>query len=488
MERANSPNLAETHDSTAIPKTRQIGTQYEQKVISALPDFRKFLSTGFICGRGHESLSFTFSTPTAAKVDYIKKILEDLCFVPVKDELIILSSDLNKITFSENIFSLHIPIEIVEGLTTASQSYFLNLIDACLEPVPDNKSAIAESDIFFLKRLIHGLKNEKKYLESNDFSVPLYKKPLNKPASHTSSTTKKAIVKLFLTEKITFSEIALRLNCSRFIVSRVISQYKLQSHPRTCACFDSIPRQIITPEIHTSISQLIQAKRGLITAKTIQNHVFTIHKTRISKSTIYSFLHNKLGLSYRRGGSYIPWLNSRRYKLFRFRYVEQLLNLVKRDYVPISLDEAGFRLSELEAYVWTSRGNPAPRSHSIHDQRLNMILAIGLDGLVASEFHIGNTNQLIFINFLDSLLQHLNELKNRTGKKYFVIADNCPFHKTPYVRALISKYGCPFLFSAPHSSFSNPVEFVNHFLKLSLTLSHDAVWYIFYKFLDYRYA
>jgi transposase len=119
----------------------------------------------------------------------------------------------------------------------------------------------------------------------------------------------------------------------------------------------------------------------------------------------------------------------------------------------VFLDECGITTNMVRTYARAHRGARAlGRAPAGRYERLTLLGAIGLTGLLALMTIPAFTNEAIFYAFIKQVL--VPEL--RPGK--VVILDNLAAHKRPSIRKLIEEAGCRVLFLPPYSPEWNPIE------------------------------
>lgn len=277
----------------------------------------------------------------------------------------------------------------------------------------------------------------------------------------------------------TFTEIAQIVGTSRFTISRIYKKNKVFQSMGELASIEKNNKSKLSPFILKSIKLFIKINRGIVTAKTISHFIREKYNLQLSNQSIYNALKKKLNFRRRIGGTIIPFINSTTQKQTRFNYVGIYLDFIKRGFIPISVDETGIQLGQMHRAVYVELGELFPKSHPLKEKRWNAIFAISLDGFIAYEIHLGPTTQINFLIFLYNLFEQLKQLESKTKNKYFLILDNISYHKSPVIKALITKYKIPVIFLPTYSSFMQPVEYFNHVVKQALDNSDSLSWYFF---------
>ena len=128
---------------------------------------------------------------------------------------------------------------------------------------------------------------------------------------------------------------------------------------------------------------------------------------------------------------------------------------------PIYLDEAGFFTVNNNFYTW--RRSNEEIFHKIEDrERTNLIMAVGRSKVYYYEINRKNTNNEIFENFMNNLIQILNK---EVEKNHLIIMDNLSVHLTVNLFKLYNENKLKILFNIPYKSSWNMIELVFRLIK-----------------------
>lgn len=425
----------------------------------------------------HDALGFQVARPASAKISEISDLVKELNNIKPNDNIIIFSSDPNYNLFAnEENQELAINTKNMQ-LTNETKIHFYDLVNLSLHDPRMPKNCASSDNETFLSRLAYKLKkmleslNNTQINEDNSFYTNI---GIN---TRLSSTKIKTMLYLRNVENKTYEHIAQIIGTSRFTVSRILKQCR---NKPISECFKNIQRPHnvkISRPISEGIRQFVKMRRGLVTAKTIKKFILEMYNIEVSYSAIYSTLKHKLKLSRRIGSTYVPWINSMRFKFCRYYFVTLYLDLIQRGFIPASIDESGLQQDRFDKFLYIESGSHHPKSHPLHARQWNLLLGISLDGLKTFELHLGSTNQIHFLAFLNEFLKSLQAEEKKTLKRHFIILDNISFHKTLLIKSLVTKFNIPLLFIPTYSSCLNPVEYVFHFVKEALNYSQTLTWY-----------
>jgi len=119
----------------------------------------------------------------------------------------------------------------------------------------------------------------------------------------------------------------------------------------------------------------------------------------------------------------------------------------------IFIDEAGVYLNMTRSYGWSKKGQrvydlkPGGRS-----ERLNIIGAMSLGGIIASMTVDGSVNSDVFIAYVEQVLVPVLKPND------LVVMDNLSVHKVKQVKQSINAVGADVVFLPPYSPELNPIE------------------------------
>jgi len=445
-----------------------------------MESYKENLSTGAFSIKYHDILNVQVARPSSAKLIEVADLIRDTKNISPNDNIFIFSSDpdYNLFANQEN-ETLAIQTKNMQ-LINDTRLHFDNILQQSLHDPKALKTCASSDDITFIRKLIYKFKKiieDLNTINPNENKIAAENKGIN---TRLSNTKIKSILYMRNVQNKTFKQIAQIIGTSRFTVSRIVKQ--CENKPSyECIKNKQPPRNLkISPQICNAIRLFVKMHRGLVTTRKISDFIFDQFRVIVSKTAICYTLKTKLNFRKRIGSTYVPWLNSIRFKFCRYYFVFRYLDLIRQGFIPASTDECGLQRSEFEKYVWVERGSFNPRSHPLTNKQWNLMLGISLDGIKTVEFHLGPTNQVSFLIFLNEFLYRLKEKEKNTSLRHFIILDNLGLHKTILVKSLSTKYGIPFLFIPTYSSLLNPVEYLFHYIKTSLSYSSTLTWYFDY--------
>ena len=114
----------------------------------------------------------------------------------------------------------------------------------------------------------------------------------------------------------------------------------------------------------------------------------------------------------------------------------------------IAIDESGFYWNDRPKRGWGPRGKRVRRGRPGKRLRVNLLLAVGKEGIVHYEIRTGTTTGEIFANFVRCLPD---------GRP--IILDNASFHKSAEPMRVYAEKNIEPRFIPPYRPWYNPVEF-----------------------------
>jgi transposase len=425
-----------------------------------------------------------FFTPSPSRKSHLRNLLTELEFVRPDDSLRLDSLRCTEMSLFGTPLDREDPLKFLDHLSDQAKEYFSFLLDLSVPDQPHPEQGPDPATLIYLSKVSRALNREVRDSGSVDQGAPKKGRSTRKQRNWLSPAEKKSIVRGRIVEKLSYEEIGKQNRCSRFTVARVMKSFSLKGAEIFEERVFSPGRTIVDRDMLQQIKEYVRNRRGLVTAKTVRRFVQQGLGKEISISGVYHLLKDRLKLSRRVGGVFVPWVNSRSGKLGRSFMAANFLRLIKEGYVPVAMDEAGVVAGDLEKYLWVPKGTPVPRSKPVSKSRVNILLAISYQGEICCQLHKSSTNQAVFINFLDHLLHKLKDFERGGSPRHFLLLDNYSVHRTPYTAAIATKYGIPFLYNASYSCWLNPAEYVFHFVKASLTYRGAVTEYCFVGFSD----
>lgn len=273
-------------------------------------------------------------------------------------------------------------------------------------------------------------------------------------------------------EGLSQSDLARRFDCSRTAIRGIIERFE------SCAPSVGSGGQMHTPhnlifndDLLHEMDSFIASSMGSVTVKTISSYLEPLAKRKISMSAVRKAL-RKLGYSFKYAGQIPAEVNSQKNIMRRIFVLRKFLDLFLAGFSPVCIDESGFDPGIPHTKMWLKPGMISATRSKRKGQRLNLILAVSQFEVIAAEMHVGATNHLSIISFLDKVIPFLKQSSLRTGRKYFIFWDNAQFHLSLAVQAYLTYHSCLCLYNAPYSCFMNPVELVFNYVKQRVNTSN----------------
>lgn len=191
----------------------------------------------------------------------------------------------------------------------------------------------------------------------------------------------------------------------------------------------------------------------------------------LSKSAFYQHL-KTIGLTNKKSiyrSTDTPILKESRISFFA-NYVKYLNN---RRYDIVYFDWTSYSESNFKQNSWSLQG----RKSIIHERygysALHFLAMISLEKVEAFQFIRGTLTSSIVFNFLSGALSRPEFIDSHRGRQLVIVLDNAPSNCSNALIALCVERRITLLFTAPNSSFLNPIEMLFAFLKSNLKKIHS---------------
>lgn len=201
--------------------------------------------------------------------------------------------------------------------------------------------------------------------------------------------------------------------------------------------------------------------KDLISVRKITNLLKTEYNEKISKSSTYNILKNKLNLRYLKTVPKSKNLESKSSIKMTFYFLKIIIRGIKMGMDFIFIDESGFAIKNENFRIWRS-----PEEEIFYDskenKKLNLILAVSTKKVLLYELSYDNINANKFLNFMEKLCGNLSENEKNNS---IIIMDNFTGHLTMELLEFYKKKGLKILFNVPLLSTFNMIELCFRFLK-----------------------
>jgi len=479
MERISKKEISGGNEESLPHDSSQLPENSLERLIYNFEEYKLSRTSGNLEIVFGEVPKVALEKPNQRMILHIENLIESLKVVDIDQNIYFYSSDLSKGIYKQEQLEKMQNSEINSMFLFQCDRHFFSIFDLCLRPHPNSSNFPNFNDVPFIKKCIFNLKKDLAELQPYHTTYPSVVPQKNWINTRLSENKVREILRLRNTLKMPFKNISRIVGTSRFTATRIVKEADNLGAPLAVRTSGPPKNLVINQNIIDSIDLFVKVNHGKINVKSVESFLKDRFKISVSRTTIYRVLKEKLQLRKRIGGTLILWKNSNKQKLSKYQYMIKYFELFEAGYVPVSVDEMGVQMSELHKFIWIKRGNRCPKSHPQSQERLNCIFAIALDSHVFAEFHTGSTGQVIFLGFLEFLLKRLEKMKIENHKKYFIILDNLPAHKTQILRALMTTYQTPILFLPPYSSNLQPVEYMNQWVKKMLNQNPSVQTYFY---------
>jgi len=183
---------------------------------------------------------------------------------------------------------------------------------------------------------------------------------------------------------------------------------------------------------------------------------------------IYRYLKKELVYSYKRNTYAAPRAFDPGQKIVRYKVSKELVDCYAQGKTLIFIDETGSDLTICAEQSWSKRGEKPYRTRPSRSQRLNIIMAITCDKVLAFQAIMGQMNENVFIDFMLKVCRKLNADDSLAKDHYTFYMDNHPSHCSNISLKILKILGFKILFSPVAYYQLNPIELLFGFIKRQL--------------------
>ena len=228
-------------------------------------------------------------------------------------------------------------------------------------------------------------------------------------------------------------------------------------------------RRQLREEHRVYIDHMMELSDGFIKLRDLREallHKFTALKT-LSLATLSRFLKHEMRLSHQK----VYTRNKRVSREGKESVIKEFAGALFREVIEnvevFNVDESSFMLGEPPLRAWGSIGGHIVREQTTDNlHSYTLILAISNKGSIFGQFVDSRATAAIFGDFL-------LELNKKMGsKKYVILLDNAPTHKSKLVQAISQALPRNLIFPPPYSPQFCPIEIVFGLVKKTIQGFH----------------
>jgi transposase len=202
-------------------------------------------------------------------------------------------------------------------------------------------------------------------------------------------------------------------------------------------------------------------KKESISIKKITQKYKKITGEKISKSTIYKIIRNKLNYRYLKTVPKTNKLNTKSSKIRKFIFIKTFIRALSLGLNIIFIDESNFQLQNNHLRVWRKK-DELPLFNCVQRGRRNIIMAISQQDLLLYTIDKGTNDNIKFLDFMKDLIKVLEE---RDINNPLIIMDNCSIHLTKDLIDFYKENKLKILTIVPYASELNAIEIFFNYIK-----------------------
>jgi len=216
------------------------------------------------------------------------------------------------------------------------------------------------------------------------------------------------------------------------------------------------------------IKRMADSPSKMLTVPQMCSEINSKNNRNISRSKVYRYLKKDLHYSFKQNTFAAPPAFYPIQKIVRYKVCKRLIEHYQNDKVQIFLDESGWDVNLCPSRSWGKIGEKPYRKRLNKFQRINIIMAIAKDKIIAYKAVKDGINEHHFIDFVQQLCYKLYNTDKKIFNKIILYMDNFKAHCSLTTIKFLKFTGFEILFSPIAYYQSNPIELVFAFLKQML--------------------
>lgn len=201
--------------------------------------------------------------------------------------------------------------------------------------------------------------------------------------------------------------------------------------------------------------------REKLNLKIIKRKFNKVSNKKISKTSIYYLIKNKLGYKYLKTSPKTKKIENHSSILRTFIFIKSFISCINKGLIPIFIDESNFQTKNNKLYVWRKR-DESPLFNVGNPERRNLILAVSSEEKIYYEINKGTNTNDSFLKFFEILLKKIPKEKK---ENYFFVFDNCSIHLTKTLLNYYEKNKLKVITIVPFYSQLNSIELNFRYIK-----------------------
>lgn len=201
--------------------------------------------------------------------------------------------------------------------------------------------------------------------------------------------------------------------------------------------------------------------RTNFTCRKLSNKYKEMTGKNIGKTKINNILRNRLGLRYRKTTIKTSKINTNKNILISLSFIKIIARAMIQNFSIIYCDETSIQTVNSNLKIWRKE-NEIITSDFARKARFNLILSVNEKGVLYYEINKENTNENIFLTYMDSLFK---KIKEKIIGPYLIVMDNLNIHKTKKLYEFYINNEINIVFNTPYFSDFNSVELTFRNLK-----------------------
>ena len=218
-------------------------------------------------------------------------------------------------------------------------------------------------------------------------------------------------------------------------------------------------------QIADSVQRFVMCQETPFVSKNVWDHIKRELGVIISNKTMSKFLKTKLRMSFKKASFRSSRLDVKRQQILKTLFAVYLAKQITDDSLLVNIDECYFSRQTKNCYTWLKRSLPGSIKNIIFQGSLNLLTAITSSGSSYSAVLKGKTDSKMYVNFLEKLLNEIEEKEKISRDRLMIIMDNAPIHQAKLVLNYLDNKKINCIFLPQYTPELAPVEIYFGWLK-----------------------
>ena len=218
----------------------------------------------------------------------------------------------------------------------------------------------------------------------------------------------------------------------------------------------------------TFIEWFIKENKRNFTTLDIWSKISEELNITIRPHVIRRVLKEHFSLNYKKGSSRPSELDSEKQKWLKAIFCLDLIEHINLFKLIVNVDGWVLTRTVKQNYSWLKKGKSWKLYNWLYTGSISLLSAISSDGSGFTAAYPSTVNSIIFVEFIESLLEYYAKQATWSNSEVLVIMDNCPYQISDLTKNKLKTLGVNALYLPPYWPELAPVEFLFRSIKAKL--------------------